>query len=469
MLLLSIFVPMAKNISSKRKGTVIAFLEEVINMNEQEFFLKNCLALKAGGVRMGDRMEIRPLQGRSRHFNLDRTEYSFSTAAKFKIEKPEETEFILPSTPLEKGGRLRIRLVKCYKDEKKADGRYRIENPDKKPFRINGVYTVEAWLMRGQILDFAHNRITFSSPPSLRRTTFLEDIPKKVVEGRISVLLEGETGTGKSHLAKMIHDASGVRGSFVHLNLSAFSPSLIESELFGHVKGAFTGAVRSRRGAFETAHKGTLFLDEIDSLPLEIQTKLLLVLESMLIRPLGGDFTRKVDTRLIFASGRSLLELIAKETFRKDFYFRVQRGFFKQLPSLRERPELLKNIFYNFMEKHNVNGCPRLLKYYLTLKWPGNIRQFVSHLEKKVLLSDGCYLVFDQEDQALEIYPSFKNNKDDMEIMSLAEVKRQYAYEAFRRLEGNLLKTSKLLKVSVPTAKRMIMERKCEVVKNETV
>ena len=431
-------------------------------MDQRQIFLRSCSSLGVGGLRMGDRVEIHPLQGRKRGFVLKKNEYDFFTASTIDV-KGEGMEWALPSFPSEKGYRLRMQFVACPHSDEREDGRYWIKSLNGRPFRINGVYTMEAWLMRGQILDFAHNRMIFCGGKSSRQTSFLEQIPKKVVGGRMNILLEGETGTGKSHLAKMIHDASGVTGSFVHLNLAAFSSSLIESELFGHVQGAFTGAVKSRRGAFEMAHRGTLFLDEIDSLPLEIQTKLLLVLESLLIRPIGADFTRKVEPRLIFASGRPLLGLVEKKIFREDFYYRVQRGFFKRLPPLREMPELLEKIFCNFMEENNVSACPRLLEYYRSLKWPGNIRQLVSHLEKKVLLSDGCYLTVDREDEALENDSTVRREEEgEGEILPLVEMKRRYAYYVLKRLGGNYNKASRLLNVSCQTLKRMVTEGRQE-------
>ena len=436
-----------------------------MEQKQQSYFLRKCSSLAASGLRMGDCIEIRPLSGRVRRFALKRTEYNFVTKSGEKIEG-EDVRLALPAMSPEQGRSLRIRYVKFLMGEGRDDGRYHIESPDKRPFRVNGVYTREAWLTRGHILDFAHNRMIFSARESSPGANPLDDIPEKVVSGRMSILLEGETGTGKSHLAKMIHDASGTTGNFVHLNLAAFSPTLIESELFGHVKGAFTGAVKARRGAFETAHKGTLFLDEIDSLPLEIQTKLLLVLESMLIRPLGADFARKIDTRLIFASGRPLLGLVAKGSLREDFYYRIQRGFFKRLPPLRETPLLLEKIFFNFMEKSNISACPDLLPYYKKLQWPGNIRQFVSHLEKKLLLSNGYYLAMDGEDEALENHASVRG-EGEMEILTMAEVKRRYACHAFKVLEGDLNKAAKLLRVSAHTVKRMVMEKKYELLQKE--
>ena len=438
------------------KGKVTRFFKGVVDMGPKQYFLNNCFALKAGGLRIGDSVEIHPFQGRVRRLALKRSEYNLVTASNTKIEG-EGTEWVLPSLASEAGFRLKISFVMFSNRDERDDGRYRIESLDGKPFKVNGVYTVEAWLMRGQILDFAHNRMIFSTEKFSRKTTFLEDIPRKVVEGQINILLEGETGTGKSHLAKLIHDASGVSGSFVHLNLAAFSTSLIESELFGHVKGAFTGAVRNRRGSFEMAHRGTLFLDEIDSLPWEIQTKLLLVLESMLVRPIGADFIRKVETRLIFASGRPLWGMVQKKAFREDFYYRIQRGFFKKLPSLREVPQLLEKLFFNFMEKNNVSGCPKLLRYYKTLDWPGNIRQFISHLEKKVLLSDSCYIAFDREDEALEDY-TVVQNKNDGDILPMAEVKKRYTYNVLKRLGGDFTKAAKLLKMNDQTVRRLALE-----------
>ena len=438
-------------------------------MNAQEYFLNNCSALEMSGLRMGDSIKIYPFEGRARKFILKRTEYNFRTASIEGIEGGG-TEWVFPSFFSDKGYRLRMSLVMFSNSSEEENGRYYIESRDGVPFRLNGVYTMEAWLMRGQVLDFANNRMVFTWTKTLRPTNFLEDIPPKVVEGSMNILLEGETGTGKSHLAKLIHDASGVSGNFVQLNLAAFSSSLIESELFGHIKGAFTGAVRNRRGAFEMAHRGTLFLDEIDSLPLDIQTKLLLVLESMLIQPIGADFFRKVETRLIFASGRSLQGLVKRKAFREDFYYRIQRGFFKKLLPLREMPELLEKLFLNFIEKHNVSACPKLLDYYKTFSWPGNIRQFISHLERKLLLNDSRYMAIDREDEKLkDCYVVQNKDKNDGEVLSLQEIKLRYAYNTFKRMGENVGQTARLLKTSTQTVRRMVAERECEILQEKIV
>ena len=429
-------------------------------MYSKQSFLRSCSSLDVAGLQMGDIMEIYPFQGRMRRLRLNRTKYTFITSPVGVIEG-EGTEWILPSFPMDVGHRLKIELIEYSREDDCGEGRYWIKSLDGKPFRLNGVYTVEAWLMRGHILDFANNRMIFSMVKANRDTTFLEEIPQRVIKNGISILLEGETGTGKSHLAKSIHDASGVGGNFVHLNLAAFSSGVVESELFGHIKGAFTGAVKSRRGAFEMANRGTLFLDEIDSLPLEIQTKLLLVIESMLVRPIGADFIRKVETRLIFASGRPLLDLVRQKIFREDFYYRVQKGFLKKLPPLRESPQLMEKIFYNILEKHNVSSCSKLLPYYKNLPWPGNIRQFISHLEKKILLNEAAYIVKDSEDEDLDKYVVVKKKEDGM-ILPLSEVRRQYVCKVLSQLEGDAIRTAQCLRVSVQTVRRIAMSKECD-------
>ena len=237
--------------------------------------------------------------------------------------------------------------------------------------------------MRGSILEFANNQISFQQKRAIDNMELWPELPPKALSSMTNIILEGETGTGKTHLAKLIHKMSGGEGRLVHLNLAACSPNLIESELFGHVKGAFTGAIYNHIGAFEMAHRGTLFLDEIDSLPWEIQTKLLIVLESMEIRPVGAEFVRKIDMRIIFASSRPLVELVENKILREDLYYRINRGLHKKLPSLRESPHLLEKVVLDFLQKYNLNCCPRLLDYYKTLNWPGNIRQLLGHLEKK--------------------------------------------------------------------------------------
>ena len=367
-----------------------------------------------------------------------------------------ENNCILPGLKNLGKYRLQLKLISPSLNNQR-DGRFVMVGLGSDPFKLNNIYTREAYPTRESVLDFNYNRIVFRPPKTQKGTYFLEDFPKTVIENPINILLEGETGTGKTRLAKDIHNESKVCGKFVHLNLAACSSGLIESELFGHVKGAFTGAIKNRIGAFEEAHNGTLFLDEIDSLSLELQTKLLLVLESMCVRPVGSDRTRKVKMRIIFASGRSLIGLVRKRLFREDFYYRVDRGYYRKLLPLREAPHVLEALLDEFLAKNNLTCSPNLLNYYKTLRWPGNIRQFLGHLEKKLILVKGGYFDFDREDELLG-----RNNAihidHDREIIPLREMSRLYVRKVLAQMGDRHKETANLLKISKGTLKRLLTE-----------
>ena len=244
-----------------------------------------------------------------------------------------------------------------------SSGRYHLTSPTRKPFKINNIYTADAFLSRGSTVDLGYNRLIFNDMEEKKVCSPISNVPTRVVNGKFNILLEGETGTGKTRLAKIIHEASSVTGNYVHLNLAAFSYSLLESELFGHVKGSFTGAIRDRIGAFEQAKNGTLFLDEIDSLPMEIQVKLLLVLESMCIRPVGAEFTRNIETRIIFASGQPLRKMVQEKKFRKDLFYRINRGFQVRLSPLREQPNLIERLIRDFLRQNNLSVLQNLSNF----------------------------------------------------------------------------------------------------------
>ena len=158
---------------------------------------------------------------------------------------------------------------------------------------------------------------------------------QNLINSDLKILISGETGTGKSHLARKVHEKSGRLGEFVAINLSSFNPQLIESELFGHKKGSFTGAIHDKTGAFSMAKNGTLFLDEIDSLPLDLQTKLLTFIDNKKFRRVGDTKEESINTRLIFASGRPLEQLVEQGSFRKDLFFRLKSGHSVEMASLR--------------------------------------------------------------------------------------------------------------------------------------
>jgi formate hydrogenlyase transcriptional activator len=209
-----------------------------------------------------------------------------------------------------------------------------------------------------------------------------------------TVLIEGETGTGKELIAHAIHNASQRVGcAFIKLNCAAIPLDLLESELFGHEKGAFTGAIAQKIGRFEMADKGTLFLDEVGDIPSALQPKLLRVLQEQEFERLGSGRTHKVDVRLVAASNRSLVKMVARGQFRSDLYYRLN-VFPVLLPALRERPEDIPVLVTHFvkmfsrrMGKQVDNIPPETMAAFESYLWPGNIRELQNLVERAVILS----------------------------------------------------------------------------------
>jgi len=193
---------------------------------------------------------------------------------------------------------------------------------------------------------------------------------------RLSVLIEGETGTGKELIARTLHDQSMVKqGPFVAINCGALDQALVRSELFGHVRGAFTGAVETRVGAFEAATNGTLFLDEIGELPLEIQPFLLRVLETRQVQRVGDTATRKVNVRVISATHRSLEDLVREGRFREDLYYRLLVVRLV-VPPLRQRPSDIPDLVRSFCEELQLPPLPEeVITEFGTRRWAGNVRE----------------------------------------------------------------------------------------------
>jgi DNA-binding NtrC family response regulator len=196
-----------------------------------------------------------------------------------------------------------------------------------------------------------------------------------IAQSSFPVLLTGPSGAGKDVLAQAIHRQSArKRGPFVSVNCSALSESLVESELFGHVKGSFTGATGDRKGAFEAARGGTLFLDEIGDLPLALQPKLLRALENSQIRPVGSDRSIETDVRIIAATHHDLKKLVFDEKFRPDLYFRLHVVQI-QTPALKERKEDFEDLLYNFARSMRVRFSFAAIQRLKAHDWPGNIRE----------------------------------------------------------------------------------------------
>jgi transcriptional regulator with PAS, ATPase and Fis domain len=227
-------------------------------------------------------------------------------------------------------------------------------------------------------------------------------VTRQVSKSQASVLLLGETGTGKELIARAVHELSNrSQRAFVRVNCGALSESLLESELFGHVRGAFTGAIDNRTGRFEAAHKGTIFLDEINSTTPHLQVKLLRVLQEREFERVGDTKTQHVDCRVIAASNRDLLTLSAEGRFREDLYYRLNVvPIF--LPPLRDRREDIPELVTHFLALYNeqndryvVHIQPRAMEALQQYSWPGNVRELQNYVERAVVMAQGDELTLD--------------------------------------------------------------------------
>jgi DNA-binding NtrC family response regulator len=217
------------------------------------------------------------------------------------------------------------------------------------------------------------------------------DVAARVAESTISILVEGESGTGKELVAHYIHQKSNRADKpFVKVNCAAIPEQLLESELFGHVRGAFTGALKDRQGRFEMADGGTIFLDEIGELSPSIQSKLLRVLQTKDFERVGENVTRKVDVRVISATNRNLDEALKEGSFREDLFYRLN-GVRIKLPSLRERPEDVPLLIYHFLKKiskdRDIIISPEADKILKAYRWSGNVRELENVIERAALLA----------------------------------------------------------------------------------
>ena len=286
-----------------------------------------------------------------------------------------------------------------------------------------------------------------------------------VANTRTNILLQGESGTGKELVAKAIHYNSPNRGEpFIVINCSAITDTLLESELFGHVKGAFTDAVCETKGKFEIAGKGTLFLDEIGDISANLQSKLLRVIETRDFMKVGGEKILKTEARIIAATNQDLKKLIEKGKLREDLYYRLKVVEIT-LPPLRARKEDIPELVAYLLEKinrdlrKNVRKVPpEVVKTMMNLPWAGNVRELENALIRGVILAKGDVIL--DENLALEIgekklYPK--------QLVPLKEVEKDYIQHVLKATKGNKTRTSQILQITRPTLDKKIKEYKLDI------
>jgi DNA-binding NtrC family response regulator len=284
------------------------------------------------------------------------------------------------------------------------------------------------------------------------------DVAKKVAQTDVPVLLLGETGTGKEIFAHSIHYASErKKNNFVAINCSAFAKDLLESEMFGYVAGAFTGANKNKKGLFEEAHKGTLFLDEIGELDLTLQSKFLRVLESNNFIKAGYTKPTQVDVRIIAASNRNLEGEIEKGNFRADLYYRIS-VMKVEIPPLRERKEDINQLAEFFIEFYSKKLGKNIRKISAELfqklesyNFPGNIRELRNIIERAVILSDGQTL--NETSLPKEIH---NKTTSSSQSLTLEDVERNHILSVLEQTNGNKTKAADLLGIGLTTLYRKL-------------
>ena len=282
------------------------------------------------------------------------------------------------------------------------------------------------------------------------------DVIKRVAPMPSTVLIEGESGTGKELAARAIHKWSGRSGSFVPLNCGGLSAELLESELFGHVKGAFTGAQQAREGLFSYAKGGTLFLDEIGEMPMSMQVHLLRVLEERTIRPVGSNREVPVDVRIVAATNRDLGEEVKQGRFREDLYYRLNVLSIR-MPSLRERKEDIEVLARHFVETLSADlGVeaptigPAELSHLQAYHWPGNVRELKNVIER-------CLLLGSSPSRCLSHGVDRENPVSDQEeagSLTLGEVEKRHILRVMEQEGGNKSAAARILGVSRKTLER---------------
>ena len=321
--------------------------------------------------------------------------------------------------------------------------------------RALALHRLEAENRRLAALPDAGNRVLggliTAAPEMLRVARTIE----RVANTGVSVMLLGASGTGKELLARGLHDSSDRRaGAFVAINCAAIPENLLEAELFGHEKGAFTGAVKTTEGKIEQASGGTLFLDEVGDIPLQLQVKLLRFLQERVIERIGGRRSIAVDTRIVCATHQNLEAMIADGRFREDLYYRLAEIIIR-IPGLAERPGDATLLARAFLARHTPAMNPQVrgfaesaLAAIEAWGWPGNVRELENRVKRAVIMADGRLV----SAADLDLAPPPEDAAAPLNLKSAREeVDRRVIAQALLRAEGNISSTAKLLGISRPT------------------
>jgi len=282
----------------------------------------------------------------------------------------------------------------------------------------------------------------------------------KVKDSDANVLIYGESGTGKEEIAKAIHYCGKRKEKlFIPVDCTSINPNVIESELFGHVRGAFTGAHQMKEGLMKSAGKGTIFLDEIAEIPMHIQAKLLRAIQEMAIKPVGSNKTEKIEARIIAATNKDLQKAIKNKEFREDLYYRLN-VISIEVPPLRDHKEDIPELVGHFIEKYNtdereIQGITKeALEKLMEYSWPGNIRELENCIERTFTLGTGEYI--ESKDLPRDIL-SHKIEKKD-EIKTLGEIEREHIIKTILNFKGNKRQAAKALGIGKSTLYNKLKE-----------
>lgn len=286
----------------------------------------------------------------------------------------------------------------------------------------------------------------------------LVDIIERVKNNRATILIQGESGTGKELVARAIHYKGSFAGNpFIAVNCGAIPENLLEAELFGYVKGAFTGANENRDGFFQAASGGTIFLDEIGTAPQMVQTSLLRVLQEKEVRKVGSQTTQKINLRIIAATNSDLHEMVQKGTFREDLFYRLNVVNI-EIPPLRERPDDIKPIAETLLKKYSLEyGKPgikiedKAMDILVRHSWPGNVRELENIIQRSIIMSGDIIKVAD-----LPEYLKYPEPREDSLSKSLKEIEKEHILKVLAAVDNNKTKAAEILQIDRKTLRQKL-------------